>query len=69
MSFDDGGFESFKHNLSECYGECSRCHKDRNRRDIYFNTRLDGMQLLFSVNEVGDLLSLMQEAQITEIVG
>lgn len=62
MSFDPVHFGCFQRGLSQCYEECSPMASCRKKRDIIFNTKLDGMQLLFSVGEVGELLSIMQEA-------
>ena len=57
-------FNKFKENLNDCYEAHLNKGFCRNQRQIVFNTRLDGMQLLFSVNEVGSLLALMQEAEL-----
>lgn len=63
MNFNGKGLEEFKDGLMDCYENCSMRCGDTSKRDIYFNTRLDGMQLLFSVEEVGDVLAIIQEAQ------
>lgn len=67
MNFEPKGFHRFKENLAECYQYNSKNSCKRECRDIYFNTRLEGMQLLFSTTEVGALLSLLQDASFHEI--
>ncbi|MFT5263724.1 MAG: hypothetical protein ACI9RM_002452 [Ulvibacter sp.] len=69
MNFDAIGFDGFKDNLSNCYGSNLEGHfpEHRDMRDITFGTRLDGLQFLFSINEVGALLTLIQEAQLSEM--
>lgn len=67
LNFTASGFQQFKANLTACYTENAKQQCCRTKRDIVFNTRLEGMQLLFSTAEVGALLSLMQEAALHEI--
>lgn len=69
MTFNINGFEQFKENLFNCYLEhttVSGCPKKRHCRDILFDTKLDGLRLCFSVNDLGSLLSLMQEAVLMD---
>ena len=66
MTFNKTGFLNFKSNVSECYDVNIKCACNQFRRDIYFNTKLEGMQLLFSTKEVGELLMLLQEAEISD---
>ncbi len=67
LSFNHVGFDTFKAGLEECYEECAASCLNCHRRDIFFNTRLEGVQMLFSINEVGALLSVMQEASFEVI--
>ncbi|MEL6864122.1 MAG: DUF6686 family protein [Bacteroidota bacterium] len=69
MNFEIAGFERFKDNLVRCYEHNTKnhCIVHRKVRDIVFNTSLEGLQLLFSTEEVGELLSLIQEAQLNEV--
>ncbi len=64
MNFKSSAFHQFKDNLNACYQANLNTDFDRDERQILFNTRIDGLQLLFSVNEIGSFLSLMQEATI-----
>ncbi len=64
MNFDDKGFQNFKSNVSQCYVENVKDSYNPKRRDIFFNTRVDGLQFIFSVEEVGEILSLMQTAEL-----
>lgn len=68
MTYKPKGLESFKKNLAECYE--AHCKTDHNRacRNIYFNTLVDGVQFLFSTNEIGNFLSLLQEASLQHLL-
>jgi hypothetical protein len=68
MSFTIQSFSSFKNNLVACYEENINRNCCRDERQILFNTQVEGMQLLFSTNEVGSFLSLMQEAELSLMV-
>ncbi len=68
MSFSIKSFDSFKNNMLACYEENVNKGCCRDERQVLFNTRVDGMQLLFSTNEVGSFLSLMQEAELSLMV-
>lgn len=62
MTLDEQGFGQFKKNMSDCYIQNHRCPKLRHQKDILFETKLDGLRLRFSSNDVGSLLSLLQLA-------
>ncbi|MEM9918285.1 MAG: DUF6686 family protein [Bacteroidota bacterium] len=68
MNFPPLAFHQFKKSVQDCYNVNVESCGDRDKRTIIFNTRLDSMQLLFSTNEVGALLALLQEAQIQELM-
>ncbi|MEM6967013.1 MAG: DUF6686 family protein [Bacteroidota bacterium] len=70
MNFERGGFQGFKSHLSECYdyNVHTHCCEHRDFRDIKFNTRLEGLQFLFSTREVGELLALIQEAELSDFL-
>ena len=69
INFESQGFEGFKHNLGICYETNTERYfpEHRDIRDIRFNTKIEGLQLLFSLNEIGVLLAMMQEAQLSEL--
>ncbi|MFT6320747.1 MAG: hypothetical protein ACJAT4_001675 [Granulosicoccus sp.] len=62
-------FFDFKKHLSECYeyNIDNHCCEHRQVRDITFNTQMDGLQFVFSTQEVGEFLSLIQEAEMSEM--
>ena len=62
LALDVRGIELFKSNLSVCYQENSVKKIARDKRHIFLDTRLEGLQLWFSTEEVGSLLALLQEA-------
>lgn len=69
MTFDTPSFQQFKENISNCYLENTSsgiCCKKRHCKDILFETKLEGMRLCFSVNDIGSLLILMQEAALMD---
>lgn len=68
MNFNSTGFTQFKENVTKCYEENIKCNCERKRRDIFFNTRVEGLQLVFSTDEVGDLLSMIQAANLESIM-
>ncbi|BDS09412.1 DUF6686 family protein [Aureispira anguillae] len=65
MTLDERGLYQFKENIATCYAENLNSSKDRNRRTILFDTQVNGMRFCFSTNDVGSLLSLMQEAELS----
>ena len=66
LNFNIKGFESFKEELASCYDYHAR-NCLGTKRDITFTTKIEGMHLLFSLSEVGELLMLVQEAQLSEL--
>ncbi|MEM1318934.1 MAG: DUF6686 family protein [Bacteroidota bacterium] len=70
MNFAPSGLSDFKAHLTACYEANVRdhCEEHRGVRDITFSTRLDGLSFLFSTQEVGELLSLIQQAQLSELL-
>jgi len=68
MNFNVESFSGFKENLLACYQHYSGAECCRNQRSIIFNTRIEGMQLLFSTEEVGNLLAMMQEAELEQMM-
>ncbi|MCH2083618.1 MAG: hypothetical protein MK226_14590 [Saprospiraceae bacterium] len=67
MQFSEDAIAQFKCNLSDCYEYYLAHTVDWNNRNIFFNTRMDSMQLLFSLNEVSELLSIIQEAELNQL--
>lgn len=65
MVLDCKGLESFKSSLTNCYQENRRHNIPKNQKYLFFNTQVDGLQLWFSVQDVGSLLSLLQEAALS----
>jgi hypothetical protein len=61
MNFDVIGFDGFKNSLANCYRSNIEDHfpEHRDVRDVTFGTRLDGLQFLFSINEIGMMLALI----------
>jgi hypothetical protein len=68
MTFTIQSFQSFKNNLTACYAENTKHECYRDKREIVFNTRVEGLRLVFSIDEVGSYLSLMQEAELGMMV-
>lgn len=65
MNFKETAFNRFKENLENCYSE--NVNKAMpNCRNILFDTPCNGMSFIFSHSEVGDFLSLIQEAFIVD---
>lgn len=67
MNFDDIGFDCFKDNIEHCYKKHIKYVfnvDSGNIRGIFFYTSLEKLQLLFSAFELGELLSLMQNASL-----
>jgi len=64
MNFDQVGYDQFKKNVEMCYEEHAECLNHRDLRKIFFDTKVEGLQLVFSTEEVGALLSLMQLASL-----
>jgi len=69
LNLSNKAFLGFKKHLSDCYEYNIENHycEHRHIRDITFNTRMEGLQFLFSTQEVGELLSLIQEAELSEM--
>jgi len=64
LSFGERAFYEFKENVAACYAENATAVCQRSCRDIFFNTRLEGLQMVFSTNEMADLLTMLQEAEL-----
>lgn len=64
LALDVKGLELFKANLSDCYQENLQKQLSKTKRHIFLDTRLEGLQLWFSTEEVGSLLALLQEAAL-----
>jgi len=62
-NFSQFAFENFSQNVDFCYQQNMKDPKNVDKRDIFFNTSVDGIQFLFSTREVGTLLRLIQEAK------
>lgn len=65
MVLDVNGLEVFKANLSNCYEENRLAQIDRMQKHLFFKTQVEGLQLFFSINDVGSLLALLQEAALS----
>lgn len=63
ITFTQKAFQEFKQQITDCYSHHAKESLDWDRRDIVFNTRLDGVRFLFSTNEVKELLSLIKNAE------
>lgn len=70
LNLSSDAFFGFKKHLTDCYEHNTEnhCQEHRHVRDIIFNTRMEGLQFIFSTNEVGELLSLIQEAEMSEMM-
>lgn len=67
LCFEPPAFAEFKDMVGKCYMYHLECVPDRNNKEILFNTPVLDMHFLFSTNEVGELLGLMQEAELAFI--
>ena len=67
MNFSSKCLNAFKNSLQDCYEHCSQYRDDQNKRDIYFNTTIEQMQIRFSLYEVGEVLSIIQEAAMEDV--
>jgi hypothetical protein len=65
MVLDAKGLEVFKTNLCNCYQENRFSQIDRRQKHLFFKTQSEGLQLLFSIHDVGSLLALLQEAALS----
>jgi|VirMetMinimDraft_7_1064189.scaffolds.fasta_scaffold177267_1 hypothetical protein len=65
MVLDVKGLETFKSNLCNCYQENRFSQIDRAQKHLFFKTQVEGLQLFFSINDVGSLLALLQEAALS----
>lgn len=63
LQFRPPSLQGFKDNLEACYQHYASITACRDERTILFNTRLEGLQLLFSFHEVGALIAQLQEAE------
>ncbi|MEM1119491.1 MAG: DUF6686 family protein [Bacteroidota bacterium] len=64
LCFPPKEFENFKETVAECYMHHLEWVDNRDRRQIFFNTPVIDMHFLFSTNEVGELLGLLQDAEL-----
>ncbi|MEM1214505.1 MAG: DUF6686 family protein [Bacteroidota bacterium] len=65
LNMSENGMEDFKNCLLQCY-DYHLCHQDQERfyeRDIRLNTKVDGLQMMFSLAELSQLIAILQEAQ------
>ena len=69
LSLSRKAFLEFKMHLSKCYAYNTEnhCCEHRDVRNITFNTQMEGLQFIFSTKEVGKFLSLIQEAEMSEM--
>ena len=69
LSLSRKAFLEFKMHLSKCYEYNieNHCCEHRDVRNITFNTQMEGLQFIFSTKEVGEFLSLIQEAEMSEM--
>ncbi|MEM7368301.1 MAG: DUF6686 family protein [Bacteroidota bacterium] len=67
FSFKPEAFQKFKRNVSDCYAHYSQSNCAVKKRDIVFNTSSAGVHFVFSVNELGELLFLMQTAELCHV--
>lgn len=70
MNFQKHGMELFKMDLRQCYDYHTEnyCVEHRDLRNVTISTGMDGLMFLFSTHEVGELLALIQEAQMSMIM-
>lgn len=67
VNYDHEGFIEFKDFLSTCYEHHRQTKYDPHFRYIHFNTLINGMKLLYSLAEVGELLSLFQKGHLNNL--
>ena len=67
MQFSEKAISQFKLNLSDCYSHYLVQAVDWEDRNIFFNTRMDSIQLVFSLHEVSELLTIIQEAELNQL--
>ena len=67
MQFSENAISQFKSNLSDCYAHYLAQAVDWDDRNILFNTRMDSIQLIFSLHEVSELLTIIQEAELNQL--
>lgn len=65
LTLDERGLHQFKKNISNCYAGNLCLPEDRDRKTIFFDTQVNGLRFCFSINDLGSLLSLMQEAELS----
>ena len=63
LTLNHQGLEQFKDYIMQKYS-ASYCNGNRECKQILVETTLDGMQMFFSLNEMGALIALIQEAEI-----
>ncbi|MEM9990234.1 MAG: DUF6686 family protein [Bacteroidota bacterium] len=66
INLSDSGMELFKIDLMHCYDYHieHQYSEYRDLRNVTIATGVEGLSFLFSTNEVGELLALIQEAQM-----
>ena len=64
MCFSSKAFRQFKSNQADCYEFHVHISFPRENQDIFFETKEAGLNLRFSLDEIGELLSLLQEAEL-----
>ncbi|MEO0898049.1 MAG: DUF6686 family protein [Bacteroidota bacterium] len=68
LSLAEGGFVEFKDSLSECYEAHIHLPQNTDRRTIMFDTTCKGIRFVFNIQEVGELLSMFQKAELERYV-
>jgi hypothetical protein len=65
MVLDEKGLDTFKASLASCYQENRYSQINRAQKHLFFNTQAEGLQLCFSIDNIGSLLALLQEAKLS----
>ena len=60
-------FFQFKNCIQACYDEHTQIQTFPNQRCIHFTTRMEGLDFVFSLEELGGLLYNLQAAQLSLI--
>lgn len=64
MTLNSKGLKEFKEQAAQAYAGSVNSPKNRHCKSILFDSKLKGMRFCFSVDEIGSLLLLLQEATI-----
>ena len=68
VALDKKGFLGFKGSLRDCYQAHLKNEVDSSFRYIMFDTFCEGIRFLFSLDEIGEVLSMMQEAELHQYI-